>query len=73
MTEHKSADERPKAPDVYVVCGWYQDRSGFALFGIYELLAAAEDRMMLMNSVGGAYELRVIKMKINQASPQVLL
>jgi hypothetical protein len=71
--ETPSADEDTKAPHCcFVVCGWYSDRSGFALFGVYELLSAAEDRKVLMESVGGAYEVRVVKMPINKANPQVL-
>ena len=58
------------AREVFVIVGWYGDKSGCKLFGVYQLLRTAEDRKQLMVAAGATYELRVVKMLIDEAYPQ---
>ena len=55
---------------VFVIVGWYGDRSGCKLFGIYQLLRTAEDRLKLMEAAGSTYTLRVVAMPMDECSPQ---
>ena len=56
--------------EVFVIVGFYGDKSGCKLFGIYQLLRTAEDRKRLMEAAGSSYTLRVVKMLLDEASPQ---
>lgn len=56
--------------DLYVLLGFYQDKSGVKLFGIYEVMSTAKDRLDILNSAGTSYYCKIIKMKLNQACPQ---
>lgn len=60
----------PPPIDLYVLLGFYADKSGAKLFGIYELLRTAEDRLAILNAAGSLYTCRVVKMKLNEACPQ---
>jgi len=56
--------------EVFVLMAFYYDKSGCQILGVYSTLSDAEDRQTLIKSAGGGKEVRVIKMPVNQASPQ---
>jgi hypothetical protein len=68
MSEQHTKETR----DIFVIAGFYPDKSGAKLFGAYELLRTAEDRVKLMEAGGSFYALRVVKLSVNEASPQEL-
>jgi hypothetical protein len=58
------------AGNCFVLIGFYSDKSGAKLFGIYDDLWAAEDRKRLLDEAGAAYQTRVVKIRRNHADPQ---
>lgn len=62
--------ENLKTTEVFVLVGFYSDRSACKLFGVYELLRAAEDRQTILEAAGSVYTTRVVKMAVNVATPQ---
>jgi hypothetical protein len=59
-----------EGPHMWVLIGWYSDKSGCKLLGLYEVGVAALDRKKLLEAAGCNLSVQVVKMKVNAADPQ---
>lgn len=56
----------------YVVIGYYTDRSGAKLFGVWDDKTVAEDRARLLSSGESPYTIEIVPVKRNATNPVAL-
>jgi hypothetical protein len=54
---------------VYVIVGYYSDKSSAKLLAVFESEEEAKDRVELITTSGAALQVRVISMPLNRGCP----
>ena len=58
--------------EVYLLYGYYSDKSGGVLFGVFDLPSDANERADMLKAAGSPYQIRVVGAIVGKSEAQEL-